>query len=231
MDKKTLIAIALAIMVMASYSYIMQKYYPGPKPFEQQKQTVSSTVSTVSSSVSTVSSQPQTVSLPEKFATGETVKISSDNVEYELSEIGGCVKSINIKKFNGLDKNELIYDAEFSRAAIFSIPNICGEDISSVKHKYSKLRDGAEFSVLLRNGIEVKKIYKLNKDNALELELILKNTASNTAKVDYFIVGVSSMKTNNSADHGFIESSISLNGKRTKVSVPRDIHSTGNVYS
>lgn len=227
MDKRTLMAVALAILVMTSYSFFMQKYYPAPKSNPQEK------------------SQPQlnqdvakeTTQIPAKigqvkFPNQEVIKLSSDNIEYGLSNIGGCVKYINLKKYNNLEKNEIIYEADSPASAIFSLSgDPATEDFIGGKYRYEKTEKGAKFSIILKNGVEIEKIYKINNSNGLDLELKIKNTIGTPINFGYDIIGVSSMKVMDAQDARFVEPSVYLNGKRVKMRVPRTLDSTWNVYS
>jgi len=225
MDKRTLMAVALAILVMSGYSFIMQKYYPAPKQAVTQTADAA-TSKTVSNIPSTVSSQNLT-----EFPSHESIRLSSENVDYELSDIGASIKSINIKKHNNLYKDETVYETVYPGAAIFSLSGIAGsEDLDKAKYRFTKTDNGGEFILDLKNGLQIRKIYALNNGNGLNLEVKIKNTTNQAVKFGYAIVGVSSIKTASAQDAGFVDSSVYLSGKRVKVKPPRTIDSTGNIY-
>ena len=226
MDKRTLMAIVFAILIMMGYSSFMQKYYPAPKQAVTQASNLAGQKSGLPEPVASVGSN-----LP-KFTQTDFIKLSTEDVDYYLSEVGGCIKFINIKKFNKLEKNEVIYDAEFIRGAVFSLSgfSLAPEEVTSAKYKYSKTQNGAVFTLNLKNGLEISKVYKLNNGNVLDLEVKIKNTTASPIKTNYSIVGISNIKIQSPQDARFMEASLYINNKRTVARMPKMPDSTGNNY-
>jgi len=220
-------AVVFAILIMMGYSSFMQKYYPATKqaPASASNEAVQKTDL----------SQPAAINSSNllKFTQTEFVKLSTENVDYYLSETGGCVKLINIKRFNRLEKSEVIYDSEFIKGAVFSLSgfSLTPEEVTNAKYKYSKIQNGAVFTLNLKNGIEVSKVYKLNNGSALSLEIKLKNTTAGLIKTNYSVVGISNIKIPTPQDARFIESSLYLNDKRIAAKIPKTSDSTGNIYT
>ena len=220
-------AVALAILVMTSYSFLIQKYFPTPKTAPQE-----SSQPQVNKEVTKETTQAPIKIDTAKFPSQEVVKLSSDNVEYGLSEIGGCVKYIKIKRYNNSEKNEIIYESESPASAIFSLScDPAAEESVFGKYRYEKTGDSAIFSIILKNGAEIKKIYKINNSNGLELEIKIKNTIGAPVSFGYNIIGATSLKITDAQDVRFIEPSVYLNDKRVKMRVPKTPDSTWNVYS
>jgi len=217
MDKRTLYAVVLAIFVMVSYSYVIQKFYPAPKesPVQINKtETVSSTISNVSQPLAP-STFDSAILLP-----SETRVLSTDNVTYEFSDMGGCLKSIKIKKYNGLEQKEPehIYDAKFSQDAIFSIVGIGEEgDLSKTKYNFSKTSNSFEYTTVLKNKLEIKKIFSLQQENGLAAEIVISNASGALQKINYSMVGASNMKSSTAIDKRFIETMVFIKGKQKKI--------------
>src|SRR3989338_4345174 len=214
MEKRTLLAIALAVLVMLVYSKAMQKYYPMAKETTvspDKRQTVSFPI------------QPtqQTVSFPNITQNFGTMRqFSFDRVDYELSDIGGCIKAINLNKFNMLEQKtpELIYEATASRNAIFSISAFPSAGyISGNSYKYSETNKGPEYTLTLNIGLEIKKTYRPQNNYGLWLELKITNNSSAPVKGAYSIVAVSDIKVLTQDDMRFMQTAVSLAGKQKKI--------------
>ena len=205
-------AIVLAVLVMFFYSSIMQKYYP------QTKKTVSfatkpQTVSSYQSTVSTVSLPEQTVSFQKTISESSISKISTREIDYQLSDMGGFIKAININKHNELG-NETLYDINSIRGAIFFTNWFWLKD-EDIIEQYNRiiLENRAEYTVSLRNGIQITKVYTPKDNYGLSLEIKIANNSDAIFKGTYSIVGVSSIATNTSDDIRFAQGLVSVANK------------------
>ena len=224
MDKKTLLAVVLAILVMFSYSHIVQRLYP-PAPNEAasfpSEQRVSPSVKSQTLS-NTPSSAAVSLSGLSKLDDSSLRKISTHAIDYVLSDVGACIKSITIKKYNGSGKGneELIYDVDYSQNALFSIIKtgfVTKDDLANVRYKYSKIDSGIEYSFKTENGVEIKKIYKVLNNYGLNLELSLINRSNNVLDAKYSIIASSNMKISADTDKRFIEAIVSVDNKQKRI--------------
>lgn len=228
MDKRTLLAITLAIVIMLFYSIAMQKYYPSPATptapasTESTKGTVSQTVSS-----ETVSS----ANLP-KLSDYKTRSLQAEKARYEFSDLGGSLKSVNINKYNKLEQKtpELIYNSEFAKDAIFSVSGMGIQDGSkTVSYEYSAIDSGIEYTLRLANGLEVKKIYRADDNYGLTLELKFTNPAENTTRERYSMVAVSNLKVLTASDVRFTEAAFSFGAKQKRIR-PGSINKEAKIY-
>ncbi len=239
MDKRTVFAIFLALFVMMAYSSAINKFFPkntvsfqqNTVSFQQNnvaslQNTVSSTQNTVSFSQNTISSdnmqhlkleQPSDENLG--FSGTNITNIPADNVDYEFSDLGGCLKSISIKGFTNLKQNEVIYDVFATRNAIFVINGFDkNTDLTKTTYKRYVIANGLEYDAFLKNGLEIKKFYKLSNNNyGLELELKIINNSDNTIETRYSIITASDISVSGPDDSRFLEGIISLNSKLKKI--------------
>jgi YidC/Oxa1 family membrane protein insertase len=216
MEKRTLLAITLAILVMLVYSRAIQKYYPAPQetPLSpESKQTVSFPAKPAQETVSFPNIKPNFTTLRQ---------FTFNHVDYELSDVSGCIKSINLNKFNRLEKKipEQIYEATASRDAIFSISAFpSAGDISGATYSYSETNKGLEYTLGLNNGLQIKKIYWPDNNYGLWLELKITNNSTAAVKGAYSMVAVSDIKALTQDDARFLEAMVSLAGKQKRISI------------
>lgn len=137
MEKRTLLAITLAILVMASYSFLMAKYYPpkegsGVEEFSLSempvtKREIEGTL-TQEPPFDTVAKEPyhNRITTVSQFSQGPEVKedrIKTEFLEVLLTNQGGSIKEIWLKRFFQSEDGEpiLLARALLPREAAFSI--------------------------------------------------------------------------------------------------------------
>ncbi len=217
MDKRTLFAVVLAVLVMFSFSFVVQKMYPTPK---DQAAPLTSNQGTVSQTVSQPIVDHGLPAEALKIPISDIRKISTESVDYIFSDIGGCLKSIVIKKYNGKEQrtSELVYESEFLQNAIFSISGVTEKrDLTNAQYAFSKTQDTVEYKLIYKNEFEVRKIYHIKDNYGLVLELQINNISNAPLIGKYSLVGVSDIKSSTLNDARFAETIISVNGKQKKI--------------
>lgn len=161
MEKRTFLAIILSIFVLFLWQGLMGNKAPKiqPKSVSSSQPIENKEVTSVLTSVSKPVSLPETKIIHEK-----TVELSNEKLSVKFSNIGGAIKSVDIKN------KQLFPVSNFSTPAEYDLSEFELENETSDMVIY-KLVSGEN---------EIRKIYKLSKQEyVVDQETIIKNISGN----------------------------------------------------
>jgi len=233
MEKKTLLALILALAVMMFYSRAVSKRYPKTiaaptKPYQEPYHQQPRTVSLPTSETSRTLAQPQSENL---------TKVTTDVYEIILSDIGGVAKEMRLleySKANG-DGQILLYKAEKPEEGIFSLElgSLSGGNLATARFKtrgieqVSPDEQAIEYSYADKNGLEIlKRLTFRNSNYDIGLELTIMNRSNVILDGAYDIVSGSRIDKLGRKNGRFVEAGFLVNDKLSKTN-PSKIHKKG----
>ncbi len=238
MEKRTLVAIVLAIFVMMAYSHFAGKYYPqqASQPLQQARspQGAQSLQEPYHQEARTVSSSQKDVpSALYKWNESTLRTITTDVFQVTLSDIGGCIKEIVLLKHpssNG-EGPIVLTKANKPEEGIFALDfgRQTKNDLRTARFKAEDFSQGRRVSYSYRDGsgLDISKTYIFsNSNNDIELELTVSNNSSSIWEGQYEIVGGSRIDKSTPMDERFLEASFYINDKPEKVNL-RKVQKTG----
>lgn len=251
MEKRTLLAIVLAILVMASYSFLMTTYYPpkegagveeydtaeksGPKrgieaPSATEPYFEKTAIEPYHNRITTVS----------QFGPASEVKedkIETEFLEALLTNQGGSVKEIRLKQYFQSENGEpiLLAKALTPRESAFSLEGF-DERVALENVIFEKIRQEAQlfkeaktltYEFKFQDEFKVTKRYTFpNNRYCIELELKIENLTPYPKQAEYKIIGASRIDRSSPMDARFVEVGFSVDGK-TERSSTRSVARTG----
>lgn len=209
MEKRTLIAFVLAMLVIVGYFAFVTKRYPSPAPqmAEQpvkvfKKQTVP---------VERREIFPQT----QPLANEKVITYNTEKYEVLISNIGGAIKGINLKGYSGVDAEKLTKLAEVvDSAGMLSLIEMQGEDLRGAIYQVTKEQNAVFCRYRIPERFEIIKRYYFSADQYhIELEVTIKNLALQTEEYQYRIVGAAGVEIGGRLDKRFVELDTMINGE------------------
>ncbi|HXV18492.1 MAG TPA: membrane protein insertase YidC [Candidatus Omnitrophota bacterium] len=208
MEKRTLLAIAIAFVVLGFYPVVLQQFYPEyGKPAKR----------TVDSSAASPSSQPARTESPaflavptETFAEGSDIALENESLKLLFNQDASLVREAHFKKFpdSATDKPIRFFSLDRALGGPFEVRILDGSRFSEVNFSYKTLRgaDGSVLSTGSANGLEVSKSVLWSRSGYDgKFSLSIKNTSGEPLDLRCQIYAGSSIHPLQSIDGQYIE--------------------------
>ena len=219
MDKRTLLAVILAAVVLFGYQFYVAKRYPNMHTADTQydnlqDEKIAGPVQEYAlPEEKSKSVQPQK---EERVSPPQEVTIETEKYVVTLSNEGGCIKSIAMKEYPDPRTNEILRLADISDAeeGIFNISGLGEYDL--LKRRFAARATDKEviFSTQLANGLEIEKKYIFNNSfYHIELELFINNTTSRAINTEYTVVAGSNIDIATKLDRRYTQIVSEVAGK------------------
>ena len=176
MEKRLILAFILSFVVF----YVWHIFFPPPKPETLKKQITQQVEEKEDRDDREVSFVKESFEVaPEKIeevtrVQEESQLLENNKVAINLSNRGGSIQGINIKKFNH----------PLSVSNILAIKGISNSDFALSR----KDNDTVEY-VYSKNGISIKKSYDLSDNNIIEAQIRVKNTSDMEKALELEFIG------------------------------------------
>lgn len=191
MDKRTIIAIGLCMLILLGYPYILKQLYP-PQPTAQQQtadQTIPPKEENISRPAAEIKPAPEPVPAP--AVKEEEFFIQTDLYNVVLSSYGGTIKRLELKKFTDKEQKEFnIASAELSPVKPLAIIKMeqCG-DLSNAIFSGRIEDKKVIFEYTTENKMSIKKIYYFSeKTYEIKVMFVFKNLSDKDVEVDSYAV-------------------------------------------
>ena len=206
MEKRLIIAIALSILIIMTFQYFGPKPKTLPPPAPTQTSPVGETAPVI------------TIPRPEPSIEEKELVAETDKFILTFSNIGGAIKSIQLKDFKNLGTKEPLdlTDIKSPKDYIFNITSPVDSELP-YSLGYDIEKNESEIICSARaGGLAVIKKYILhNSKSTIELELFIKNTSSSPKNFSYAIIGGAGVTESHDQDKRFVEVLSKINGKKT----------------
>lgn len=214
MEKKTLLAVALSLLVIISYPLIIQKFFP-QTVVVQQPQIDAPKINTITQDI--VKKEVTPTQPPPSLATEKTHQISTNYLDLTFTNLGGCIKEVSLKALPSVSKAIKLVDAFFPQEAALNITDPSGSlPLGIQAYSLSQSDDKIFYNAIFDNKIEVIKTFILHRDAYyLDFELSLKNVTDKPIEVGYAI-GAGSLVESDPVEARFLEAVLKTGTKIVK---------------
>ncbi|MBL7073605.1 MAG: membrane protein insertase YidC [Candidatus Omnitrophica bacterium] len=228
MEKKLIIAVALSLMVLL----LFQKFSPKPQiemPSQSAVQTGSSQIAE-ESRPGEISPARSTKRKP--LQKEEVTEIETEKYSMTFSDIGGNLKKLVIKGYNGASSEEILVDAKNTDKQLFSMRSALVADLDVQKFKRTDGDGFIEYSMEEAGHLSIRKRYTYhNSLDYISLNVFIENLSSRDVLFSYQIIGPSVLeKADVIAGRNFLEINASIDEKiwKTKPGKKKE-EKTGNI--
>jgi len=225
MEKRALLAIVISMAILLLTQPLLVKYSRQPK--QQQKATVEAKREIVSpaapAQIEKAERQPQSV-----VKQADEKDIIFDNEDYRviLSNIGGVVKSITLKKhLDSSGKPIVLFDESNPTDATFAVSGL-EPGLEKAVFAYSTKPDGVVFTVKSPSGLSIEKevIFQPGR-YTVELRQTFTNYSDQSRSLKYSIISGSGLTTLSPQDSMYAELVKEIDGKISNINA-RSIKNT-----
>lgn len=211
MDKRTITALGLSLLVLIGYQLFMSKYYPQVSPVRVNNTAVIPQAETVREG------KPQDTAAAEiDLPTGNDYIFENKLYTITFTDVGGAVKKIILNKDPKVGLNipyEIFSSIQPKDSLFLFMPEGNGSKLNSVKYDVKKLENGIIFTHNFSDGLTLEKKYTINNSlYRIDLELKFTNISDKELEKDYALVSSMHFPASN-MDEKFIEVSANLDGK------------------
>jgi len=223
-DKRTIIAVIVAAIILFGYQFYIAKVYPDAYKFTAERPQSSGVVDEIGQMPpqEIMATGPQEKALLEKtgfeYITGpeEKVVVETDIYIVTLTNIGGCIKSIILKDFpDPITKEYLkIVEASIPEECIFNLDGFDDRNMPRLTYQAEKVGYEVIFSAIAKNGVHIKKRYSFDKTaHHIELNLYFYNPAVTRTMPSYSIVAASNINIPTRLDRRYAQIVSEISGK------------------
>jgi len=212
MDKRTLLAVALTMIVITAYPLFLKKITPVPP--QSNEEALSSLGAGQTDVVMPQQIAKTEVMIPLEVPVVSFIKeneevIDTEKFEVVFSNIGGAINRITLKEYGayGEDAPLIISEPEEREKKIFSFKGLMGRLYPDAPYEMSgRTKDSITYTYTIRGNIYVKKEFLVhNSNNNIELNLEVKNTSTGYLPFDYQLLGPSGITIDQKLDNRFVE--------------------------
>ena len=221
MDKKTVMAVVLAAVVLFGYQFYIAKKYP--EAYSARTREVGTGEQVAEEPLEEIG-RPETVSetmverapLAAPEIPAEEIVLETDKYVVTLSNEGGCIKSIVLKEYPHPGTNEIfkLVDIKDTAAGIFNMEGLYEYNLPKVRFATDRRRDEVLFSSEFQSGVELTKKYVFRDASYhIELELYFHNPTQQVLYPSYSIVSGSNIDIPTKLDRRYTQIVSDIAGK------------------
>ena len=216
-EKRALLAIVISMAILLLTQPLLVKYFPQPK--QQQKAPAAdvkprAAAAAAPSGIQKDEGQAQ----PIKPAAGREITFENEDYRAVLSDVGGGIKSITLKKhFDSSGKSIVLFDEPNPLDATFVVSGL-EPGLDKAIFSYSTRPGGVIFTVKSPSGLSIEKevVFQPGK-YAIQLRQTLTNYSNQSRIFNYAIVGGSGLTDLSAQDEMYAELVKQIDGKITNV--------------
>lgn len=217
MEKKTLLAIVLSVLVIIGYQFYAAKNYSVPV---ENKAAASAVVNEVFTEQPAGKSMAQTLPEPEISPAPETVIIrETDKYVVTFSSVGGAITNIRLKNgvCSAVDKGCDLVNVKSAENKIFNIAGLDSNRTPSTNFSVEEKGEELIFTAKISGNIELIKKYILrNTRYSIDLEMYIRNISDGQIKTSYIINTAADVGIDSKIDIGYIQAVAEIDGKMKK---------------
>lgn len=214
MEKRALLAIVISMAILLLTQPLLVKYFPQQK---QQQKTPAADITPHTAAPSDIQKVEQQIQ-PVKPAAEKEIFFENEDYRAILSNVGGGIKSITLKKH--LDSNGkpiVLFDEPNPLDATFVVSGL-EPGIDKAIFSYSARPDSVIFSVKSPSGLSIEKEVVFQEGKyAIQLRQTLTNYSNQSRIFKYSIVGGSGLTDLSAQDGMYAELVKQIDGKITNV--------------
>lgn len=211
MEKRVLLAVSLSIIIIISWQFfVAEKYYPAKQITSQQ--------------ITPTSSAPQGNMVEkveqEKYQPAEKIDETEYVFENEqfvvtLSNIGGCIKIIQLKEFKATKKDSyyVLNSERRPGMGIFSITSqALGIEKDTLPYSINVSGNVIEYAAEVPSKVSIVKRYIFGKKDGIDFQVEFKNLCKETLVFDYDIIGGIGIEAKENMASRYLEVDADVNG-------------------
>lgn len=217
MEKRALLAIVLSMLILLFYPYFLKKFYPQLNPPPTQ------VVSSKKEISPPLKHKEQKIEEPiQQGSSSEEKELEFETASYKivLSNIGGVIKSVTLKKYFDSEQNVPITLAKIiaPQEAIFFTSGLDDEIDKGLAFSVEKKADRITFTTQTQSGLMIEKeiIFSPNK-YFFELEQKITNLSNESRTLKYKLVGGCRLTSLSQKDEMYLEIVRNISGRITHI--------------
>ncbi len=223
MEKKTLLAVVLSILVIIGYQVYAAKNYPA---LVENKTAATTVVNEAFAERSAGKSITQTLPEPEISNAPETVIIKeTDRYIVTFSSVGGAITNIKLKNgvCSAIDRGcDLVY-VKSAENKIFNISGLGSNRTPSTNFSIEGKGEELIFTAKISGGIELIKKYIIrNTCYNIDLEMYIRNISDGQITTSYIINTAADVGIDSKIDIGYIQAVVEIDDKMKKSGGSKD---------
>jgi YidC/Oxa1 family membrane protein insertase len=214
MDKRTVIAIALSLLVLLGFQSLVAR-----RRGQMQPQPTGPSVETIEQPSARGPAGPATMprQLPSKKELKENVtEIQTEAHNLVFSDIGGSLKAAYLNGYEERCRGEILFEEENPAERLFAMQSAALPGLEERKFERTKKNGILEYQMTDPGRIEITKRYTFHKSlDYIDLDIGVKNLSSRKMGFSYQIRGPSNLeKTSLVAGRTFLQTDVMIDGKR-----------------
>jgi len=192
MEKKTLLALALSLLVLIGFQLTMSKMYP-PKVVTGVVANKEATEALLENKQPLkIDASPAVDNTIQDIAGEENADFHNKLYSIVFSDIGGAVKKVTLNQNPklGLNIPYDIFSAKNQRDYLFMfLPGAFGAELNNAKYSVSASDEDMIFTKTLKNGLTIEKKYHFyNTSYRIDLDITFKNTGNKDVTRSYSLI-------------------------------------------
>ncbi|MBL7071507.1 MAG: membrane protein insertase YidC [Candidatus Omnitrophica bacterium] len=221
MDKRTIMAVVIAAVILFGYQFYISNRYPdayNTVPAEPKTTDVIGRMPAERSGASPIRADYAAEAISQNYdvTPGKTTTIETDKYVVTLSNVGGCIKSISLKEYPPPGKDEAfkLVDIELPEEGIFNLDGFDTPHISRLRYQATEERNKVVFRGETSTGLQIVKKYIFhNLSYHIELEIYIFNPTMQPVYAEYSIVAGSNIDIPTRLDRRYAQLVSHVSGK------------------
>lgn len=217
MEKRAVLAIALSMLILLLFPSLMVKFFPQLKERSRPQPAVIKKDASVTTPQTTA---PGVVKIERAQLPAEKeINFETDNYRIVLSNLGGAVKSVTLKKhLDAANKPIVLASISDPRDSIFAVKGLDPELDKGLPFSFAEQPDRVIFSASTQSGLTVEKeIIFQPGEYTIKLKQTIRNNANQPRALNYKIVGGSGITGLSPQDAVYVEVVRNISGKISNV--------------
>ena len=232
MEKKTLLAVVLSVLVIIGYQFYVAKNYSAPVGNTAAAPGVVNEMFTEESagkSITQALPEPEISNMPETVVIRET-----DKYVVTFSSVGGAIMNISLKNgvYSAVDRGCDLVDVKSAESKVFNIAGLGSHRTPGTNFSVEEKGEELIFSAKISDNIELIKKYILHNERySIDLEIYIKNISDGQIKTSYIINTAADIGIDSKIDKGYIQAVAEVDNKikKSKGSKGEGVFLKGNV--
>ncbi len=216
-EKRALLAITISMVILLLFPSLIGKFFPQPK---EQSRTQPAAIKKDIPVTTPQTIQPKVIKVEQaQLPSEKEIDFETEDYKIVLSNIGGTVKSITLKKYpDSADKPIVLASVSDPGDSIFAVTGLDPELDKGLPFSFTEERDRVIFSAKTQSGLAVEKeiVFPPGK-YTLELKQTIRNNTNQPRALKYKIAGGCGITALSVSDEVYVEAVRNISGKISNV--------------
>lgn len=215
MEKRTILALTLSLVVLVSFQFI----FATKRPLNSPLQVAASTeVSAKDQGVTFIKKEEENKKIQELSLKEEETVIHAGIAEINFTNIGGNIKEVRLKGFGGNSESEMFINETVYDKQPFALQSESLPGLESAIYKPFRTTYGVEYTYEKPGIIKIVKSYSVKDDTGfMNCDIKIENLSDREINFSYQLAGPSGISANGDATEiNYIEAAAFINSEMVK---------------